>query len=83
MYFCTKLACFLDKLAKDKHSSLLQKSVNYAQKSFITLIPRLDEHAVADSWWSLGRRTIGHLGLNPIFFFLRRRRRGWGVDRPM
>jgi hypothetical protein len=37
MDFCTKLVCLLDKLAKDKHSSLLQKSVNYRQKSFITL----------------------------------------------
>ncbi len=29
----------LERLAKDKHSSLLQKSVNYGQKSIITLAP--------------------------------------------
>ncbi len=29
----------LQKLARDKHSNLLQKSVNYRQKSFITLAP--------------------------------------------
>ena len=29
----------LEKLARDKHSSLLQKSVIYRQKSFITLGP--------------------------------------------
>ncbi len=29
----------LEKLARDKHSSLLQKIVNYGQKSFITLVP--------------------------------------------
>ncbi len=27
------------RLARDKHSSLLRKSVNYGQKSFITLTP--------------------------------------------
>ena len=31
----------LEKLAMDKHPSLLQKSVNYGQKSFITLAPGL------------------------------------------
>ncbi len=29
----------LERLARDKHSSLLQKSVNYGQKSLITLAP--------------------------------------------
>jgi hypothetical protein len=29
----------LEKLARDKHSGLLQKFVNYGQKSFITLAP--------------------------------------------
>ena len=29
----------LERLARDKHSSLLQKSVNYGEKSFITLGP--------------------------------------------
>ncbi len=29
----------LEKLAKYKHSSLLRKSVNYGQKSFITMDP--------------------------------------------
>jgi hypothetical protein len=29
----------VDWLARDKHSRLLQKSVNYGQKSFITLAP--------------------------------------------
>jgi hypothetical protein len=29
----------LEKLGRDKHSSLLQKSINYGQKSFITLAP--------------------------------------------
>jgi hypothetical protein len=41
--FWTKLECLLDytvkKLTNDKHSSLLQKSVIYEQKSFITLGP--------------------------------------------
>jgi len=31
----------LEKLAEDKHSRLLHKFVNYGQKSFITLGPRL------------------------------------------
>jgi hypothetical protein len=35
MDFCTKLEC-LEKLTNDKHSRLLQKSVIYGQKSFIT-----------------------------------------------
>jgi hypothetical protein len=30
---------WLEKLARDKHSSLLQKLVNYDRKSFITLGP--------------------------------------------
>jgi hypothetical protein len=37
---CNKLKCLLDqleKLAKDKCFSLLQKFVNYGQKSFISL----------------------------------------------
>jgi len=29
----------MEKLTNDKHSSLLRKSVNYGQKSFITLGP--------------------------------------------
>jgi len=32
-----------EKLGKDKHSSLLQKFVNYGEKSFITLCPVLFE----------------------------------------
>jgi hypothetical protein len=31
----------LEKLARNEHSSLLQKSVNYGQKSFITLAPEV------------------------------------------
>ncbi len=33
----SKHKTWLEKLASDKHSSLLQKSVNYGQKTFITL----------------------------------------------
>ncbi len=29
----------MEKLARNKHSSLLQKSVNYSKKSFLTLAP--------------------------------------------
>ncbi len=39
-YLLNKVECLLDwagKLAKDKYSSLLQKNINYGQKSFITL----------------------------------------------
>ncbi len=32
----------LERLAMDKHSSLLRKSVNYGQKSFTTLGPGVD-----------------------------------------
>ncbi len=31
----------LERRARDKHSSLLQKSVNYGQKRFITLAPEI------------------------------------------
>jgi hypothetical protein len=38
---CSGLICknytILEKLATDKHSSLLQKLINYRQKSFVTL----------------------------------------------
>jgi len=34
MNFQAKLEYLLEKLAKDKHSSLLQKSVTYGQKKF-------------------------------------------------
>jgi hypothetical protein len=39
MNFQAKLEYLLEKLAKDKHSSLLRKFVNYGQKGFITLGP--------------------------------------------
>jgi hypothetical protein len=35
----------LEKLAREKHSSFLQKSVNYGQKSFINLAPDCEEKA--------------------------------------
>jgi hypothetical protein len=44
LFFVKKLsACKnrLEKLAMDKHSSLLQKFVNDIQKSFITMAPRI------------------------------------------
>jgi hypothetical protein len=37
--FTRKHLTRLEKLARDKHTSLLQKSENYVQKSFITLAP--------------------------------------------
>ncbi len=40
MYFCTKLECLLDKAGKGNQGQihiLLQKSVIYGQKSFITM----------------------------------------------
>jgi hypothetical protein len=44
----------LEKHANDKHYSLLQKYVNYGQKSFITLVP-----SGLDSW-------AGHLVIVPV-----------------
>ncbi len=35
--FCTKLECLLEKLGRDKHFILLQKLINYAEKSFMKL----------------------------------------------
>jgi hypothetical protein len=42
MNFCSKLECSVEyagKLGRDKHSTLMQKFVNYGQKNFITLSP--------------------------------------------
>jgi hypothetical protein len=42
--FRSRLECLLraENLARDKHSSLIQKFVNYGRKSFITLAPGVD-----------------------------------------
>ncbi len=39
----------LERLARDKHSSLLQKSINYRQKGFITLGPVWESPLNAES----------------------------------
>jgi hypothetical protein len=58
MDFCTRLESIcktrLEKFTKDKHSSLLRKSVIYGQKSFLTLGPGFivlkSTFFVTDSW---------------------------------
>ncbi len=50
----------LKQLAKDKHSSVLQKSVMYGQKSFITLGPGVNviEHFLCDLWIFIQSKSV-------------------------
>jgi hypothetical protein len=56
----------MEKLARDKHSSLLQKSVHYGQKSFITLAPGRGPGGYS----SQSSGIISHLGSNLKHYLL-------------
>jgi hypothetical protein len=48
----------MEKLARDKHSSILQKSVHYGQKSFITLAPGRSSKQTSDYGFHINLTNI-------------------------
>jgi len=48
----------MEKLARDKHSSILQKSVHYRQKSFITLAPGRSSKQTSDYGFHINLTNI-------------------------